>query len=325
MSSTYTGDRTLAEAPSAVPAPDTVPTLTLPSDGDADNAASVAQAFKALANELTWAKFPTAKPSQWEQAILVPFNARNQRRAYIDHHGHRQIAGVEVDQDWREHINGDNWPTSGVPWTAFVTTGTVIKRGPTNVAPGQPLFPTVKITPPTSAAERSTVTGPGMCVPSDDLGAHLKWLAALDVVGSNRTTIAMGLGDGPSGSTGAVPAWGAWFEKDAGDTNWQCKVNGTGSGPLTASSGVPPTVNTFQTFRIDLVGANVADDTAGHAIFFIDGAQVAILDFVVSAMPSSADPVVPFFSSKTTTTAGAAVSLYLGPVAYRQNTAVNAL
>lgn len=329
MSSSYTGDKTVGLSPSSVPAPDTVPILTLPSDGDPDNAASVAQAFKTLANEIAFLKFPSPKSGVWEEPILVPFNPRGQRRAYTDHLGYRQFRGVEVNQDWRDWLLATGgWPTSatyGQPWAAFVTTGTVIGRGPTNTTPATPLFPTVKLTPPTAAAERVTIVGPGLCVPSDDLGVALKASIALDTIGTNRTTITVGLGDGPSGSGGAAPAWGVWFEKASTDTNWQCKANGTGSGALTADSGVPPIANAFQELRIDLVGANVSDDSAGHAIFFIDGTPVATLNLTVSAMPSSADPIVPFANATTTTTAGAAVSLYVGPMSYRHNTAVNAL
>lgn len=325
MPSTYTGDKTLAESPSAVPAPDTVPLLTLPSDGDDDTGASVAQAFKALANEIAFTKNPTAKLSQWEQPIQVPLNARNQKRAYTDHLGYRQFRGIEINQDWHQLINGSSWPTSGDPWPAFVTTGAAVVRGPTNGTPAQPLFPTLRLSPPTSAAERVTVMGPGMCVPSDDLGIALKASVCLDTVGANRTKIVNGMGVGPSGSGGSTPTWGVWFEKANGDTNWQCKANGTGSGPLSADSGVPPVANTFQELLIYLVGANVADDSAGHAIFFVDGSPVAMLNLTVSAMPSSSDPITPFFSATTTTTAGAAVSMYLGPISQRHNTAANAL
>lgn len=329
MSSTYTSDKTLAEAPSAVPAPDTVPILTLPSPGDGDTAASIAQAFKALGNEIAFLKFPSPKSGVWEEPVLVPFNARGFRRAYTDHLGYRQFRGVEVTQDWRDWLLATSgWPTSatyGQPWAAFVTTGTVIGRGPTNVTPATPLFPTLKLTPPTAAAERVTIVGPGLAVPSDNLGVALKASVALDTIGTNRTTITAGLGTGPSGSGGAQPAWGVWFEKADGDTNWQCKANGTGSGPLTADSGVAPSANTFQELLIYLVGSGVSDDAAGHAVFLIDGVPVATLNLTVSAMPSSTDPIVPFANATTTTTAGAAVSLYVGPVSYRHNTAVNEL
>ena len=312
-----------------MPAPDTVPIITLPSDGDPDNAASVAQAFKALANESAYLKFPKAKASQWEQPIRVVFNARGFRRAYTDHLGYRQFNGIEVNQDWRDWLAVTDWPTSptlGNPWFAFKTTGTLQTRAPLNTSPAAPLFPMLVMTPPTAAAERVTLQGPGMCVPSNDLGVALKWSVCMGTIGTNRTKLTMGLGDGPSGSGGSAPSFGAWFEKASTDTNWQCKVLSNADGALAADSGVPPVANTFQVLRIDLVGSNVADDSAGHAIFFIDGAQVAKLDLTsLAGMEAGTGPIVPFFNATTTTTGGAAVPVYLGPIAYRHNAAVNAL
>lgn len=323
MPSTFTPDPTSGLSPSSVPGPTTVPILTLPSDGDADNAASVAQAFEATANEIAWLKSRRARAGAWAEPIAIEQNARLQKRAYVDHMGNRQFRGIEIDQDWRDWLAVSNWPTSGTlgnPWFAFVTTGTVSTRGPDPGTPVARLFPTLKLTPPTSAAERSTLMGPAMWYPTDDIGAALKWSAALDSVGSNRTHMIMGLGDGPSGAGGSAPTYGAWFEKAATDTNWQCKVNGT-AGASASDSGVPPVVNAFQELRIDIVGPNVSDDSAGHALFFIDGgAPVAEL-----AMPGGTGPFASFWSAKTTTTGGAAVSLYLGPIVYRQNTAVDAL
>lgn len=54
MPTTYSGSPTSAQSPSAAPGPGVVATLSLPADGDADNAASVAQAFKVAADGLTY-------------------------------------------------------------------------------------------------------------------------------------------------------------------------------------------------------------------------------------------------------------------------------
>lgn len=52
MSSNYTGDDTATQAPSPLPAKNATPVLTLPADGDPLNAASIAQAFRALADAI---------------------------------------------------------------------------------------------------------------------------------------------------------------------------------------------------------------------------------------------------------------------------------
>jgi hypothetical protein len=54
MASLYTGVPTAAQSPSPAPSADGAPILSLPSDGDAANAASIAQAFKALADFSAW-------------------------------------------------------------------------------------------------------------------------------------------------------------------------------------------------------------------------------------------------------------------------------
>lgn len=54
MSSDYTGTKTAAEPPASAPAPGLAPIVRLPSAGDALTAASVAQAFKTLADYEAW-------------------------------------------------------------------------------------------------------------------------------------------------------------------------------------------------------------------------------------------------------------------------------
>lgn len=58
MSSTYTGNPASTESPAYRPLPGTLPVATLPSDGDADNAASVAQAFKVEADYIAGLMMP---------------------------------------------------------------------------------------------------------------------------------------------------------------------------------------------------------------------------------------------------------------------------
>ena len=58
MSSPYPGNPTATQAPSPAPGPGLIPTIVLPSDGDAENAAGVAQAFKVLADYHAFNAFP---------------------------------------------------------------------------------------------------------------------------------------------------------------------------------------------------------------------------------------------------------------------------
>ena len=88
MPSTYVGDATLAESPSPAPSPTSIPQLTLPSPGDGDTAASVAQAYKALANEVSWLKEPRGVVGNWNQFLRKYENARQQKRFLVDHMGY---------------------------------------------------------------------------------------------------------------------------------------------------------------------------------------------------------------------------------------------
>lgn len=54
MSSSYLGTPTAVQSPSAAPGPGVAPTVVLPSDGDPDNAAAFAQAYKTLADFEAW-------------------------------------------------------------------------------------------------------------------------------------------------------------------------------------------------------------------------------------------------------------------------------
>lgn len=54
MSSNYTGNPTATQTPGSAPGSGVLPILVLPSDGDADNAASVAQAFRECADFIGW-------------------------------------------------------------------------------------------------------------------------------------------------------------------------------------------------------------------------------------------------------------------------------
>lgn len=314
MPSTYTPDPTATQAPASAPDPDDYPLESLPVSGDGATAASVAQPFKVLGDFIAWMKRPFAKASSWTQPIGRYQNARRQDRQYIDHMGFPMIQGILWDQNWDSRAPGLNWPSIGVeagnPWVALPGTGTVITTLPT-------LFPTLKITPPTGAATSSTIQRVGTCVLIDDLGFTMKWTAALATVGANRTTMVMGVTDGLI----APPTWGAWFSKANGDTNWIANV----SGAAPVNCGVPPVANTFSDFRIDILGINVSDDTVGRVVFYIDGNVVANIPRTISAIPTTADPLTPVFGATTTTTGGAAVPLFIGPVKGRHNTFLNAL
>lgn len=54
MSTNYIGDKTATQSPSAAPEPNNTPTIVLPADADAFNAAAFSQQFKMTADHLAW-------------------------------------------------------------------------------------------------------------------------------------------------------------------------------------------------------------------------------------------------------------------------------
>lgn len=325
MATTYTPDPTATQAPASQPDPDDFPLETLPASGDGATAASIAQAFKVLGDFIAWLKKPRAKVGAWAQAIRTYLNARLQKRGYINHQGYPMGRFLSREENWDELGNGTAWPTASLlnGWIAVPGTGAVAVRGPTNSAPAQPSFASLKLTPPTGAATSSVITRIGSCVPNNDLAITMAWDAALSAIGANRTLFVMGMLEASSSATLPTIAWGAYFSKANGDTNWQCTVKGN-AGTTTSDSTVPPVANTWQNFSIEIAGANSSDNSAGTVIFKIDGAIVATIAYDVSAIPTSGDPWIETFDTLTTTTGGAAVSLYVGPEKYRQNTALDA-
>lgn len=318
MPSNYTADPTVGFAPASAPDPESLPIVVLPSDGDADNGASVAQAYKQLADEVAWLKIRRAKSGSLTQAIARFQNARGQDRTHVNHQGHLLAQAVNWDQNWDEFTNAIAWPTSGNRWLATPTG--VTTRAPTATAPAQQLFPTLQLAPSTANTNPVYNYRIGTCTPTDNVDLIMKWMIALDTVGANRTTILMGLID-TSGVATLTPNWGAWFSKANGDTNWQCNVSGVSP----VDSGVAPTANTFVDFSIEIIGQNASDNSAGRVVFKIGNVVKADMAANVGTLATNGDPLTPVFGAKTTTTGGAQVNAYVAPVKYRQNTLLGSL
>ena len=156
------------------------------------------------------------------------------------------------------------------------------------------------------------VTGPGFNAAAfTTLYAVHEWYGSLSVVGANSATYWMGLANGTL-STAAHPS-GWYFSKASTDTNWQCTTDdGTNtSGPT--STGVAPTANVYQSFRIEFYGsgtpAGVANSSAAVAKFYINGSLVC----TKTANVYAASSVFPQFATKVTTVLGGTETMKIGP------------
>jgi hypothetical protein len=325
MPSTYVGDATLAESPSPAPSPISVPQLTLPSPGDGDTAASVAQAYKALANEVTWLKTPRGVVGNWNQPLRKYENARQQNRFLIDHMGYPAGDLIAYDEYFDRYPAASAFPTSfdALGWRAVVGTGNVTLRPPGGV-PANPLFPKVELAPSTALNDTSLIWRIGSArANTNDLGLSLRWKACLSEVGANRTTVVMGLTDAAASAGTDPPIYGAYFRKTSADTNWQCYFK-TQSGTLSSvDSGFLMGVGVFQDFRIEIMGTNVADDSVSAIRYYINDLLAATLLVDVSTLAgTSINPLSPYFAAQTTTAAGANFQAWIAAVKYRQNMSV---
>lgn len=315
MATTYTADPLSGLAPSAVPDPDTVPVITLPADGDAANAASVAQALKQPSNEIAWLKAPFAKASAWVQRIRRYRNARGQYRAETDHEGFFNGNVVSYDEIWDRTAAG----TFGadLPWTSTPGSGSVLPGAPNLSAPGGGKFAYVTMAPAMSvlgvpAASYLRRTN-GSLVPHADMVSSLSYPLNLTNVGTNHMLVVHGL-IGHTGTPDSV-AWGARFRKDSADTNWQCEVDGVGA----VDSGVAPVANTYQRFKIVVLGSGTSDDSTARVLFFIDDAASPVANVAHLVTATNSDRMVPFFGTKGDNSGVGTPSANVGPLRYRQN------
>lgn len=106
MPTNYTGLKTNTQSPSPTPNPAVSPVLSLPVDGDPENAASIAQALKALADLEDWLTKPQAKSADWATPLMQFRSALGHTRALIDHLGLPGGRIIQWDEAWEASTVG---------------------------------------------------------------------------------------------------------------------------------------------------------------------------------------------------------------------------
>lgn len=104
MPTTYTGSPTGAATPDIAPEPETAVQVNIPIATEGRTVSSIDQAFKALANQISWLKKVQAKASDWAKWIFAFRSAAGHKRFIVDHFG---LPSGRI-QDWRE-----GWSTGG--------------------------------------------------------------------------------------------------------------------------------------------------------------------------------------------------------------------
>jgi hypothetical protein len=101
MSTNYTGDGTAAAiAPDLGQTPEAAPIIQLPADGDLADVASIAQAFKALANHVAWAVKPYASLSTAIRHLKRWRTSLGHTRFALDRNGLPAGTYLQLQESW---------------------------------------------------------------------------------------------------------------------------------------------------------------------------------------------------------------------------------
>jgi hypothetical protein len=295
MSTTYPGDPAATEAPSVPPTPGVVPSVVIPADGEALNAASITQALKALADFAAWQMSPRAKASDWAVPIQLWRTGGLKQAFGIDHLGYPFGRLNHWRQNWESNlwtVTGNNpvasYPASGVTdsgwkFSSFKNAGgagQVTIQDPSAQFPGSRF---VRIQAADSAGDYSAVVRTAPCRFNANVLLAMEWEAKPFAAANYAWAMGFnGLSTFIAGGHGPI----AQFYNLAGSGNWRCHTD-DGTTLTNADSGVAfSAVNTIR-FRIEYHGASVDEAGTERVLFFINGALVANVTATMPSVPAT--------------------------------------
>ena len=324
MSTTYTGNNSATQAPSDPPVDGTAPKATLPADGDALIAASVAQPLKRSADFETFEQAPFANASQWGQVVRPYKSAAGVIGSYMDHMG--IINGRYFD--WVEYwqaVSGVNpsWgpgTTSVGRWTWNTNSGSaggVSIQGP-GISAGLNPWNTTKAANLTLDGTAGSKYGqlqadPTTCFTTDS------WASMdVDFELSNVLDVVWRIGFFGNGDTMAAMNNGIYLERpDTGGTNFKFNTVAAGTVGTPVDSGILAGAGSSHHLTVQYWGSGVSDDGAAHAVFILDGSVFHI----EANLPNTAGAFkINPLAGGVTTGAGGATQMILGPIRYCQIT-----
>lgn len=292
MPTSYTGDKTQTQAPSAKPEPEGTITTRLPADGDPPNASTWAQPLKVVSDFIDWCMKPAAKATDWAKHIMAWRTAAGHKRFAIDHFG--------LPAGRLQHVR-DDLPTT---FNAIADTAGVMIVGQgagadpvDDVLSLTMLWPawSYKIHKPSGSGSQITFKTPDATRPlgryalircghtlNDYTALERRAVSLFDASacvalefdiqhsGAGGSTVVAGIVQNIDNDP-STASDGAFFRSD-GSGNWLA-VTKNGGGANSINTGVA--VNTsWKRCRIVWVGANVDDSATARALFFIDGVLV---------------------------------------------------
>ncbi len=356
MSTDYTADPTATQAPSARPAPEAVPILTMPDDGEDADADSIRQFVKSLGDHVAWLFKPTAKIADWAKWIMAWRRASGHKALIVDHFGLPAGQVQSFREDWNLltlsnlharpsaervqlgiHKTGSDFLITGAGvlprWYMFgdgTDTGFSALNASINTLPpgsARKVARQVVIRSQVDLNAWASLNTEALCRYDADLAVALSWDAAVNpdstgmLAGIEDGHFYMGFLDNVLSPGAANNQSGAWFEKVAGTPNWLCSRQTVAGGAITTvDSGVAVDLN-WHRFRIVWVGANADDSGASRLLYFIDGVLVAN---VTTALPTDKLVRANFMHLQTTSVTDRS-SLSIGPLVFGANHKLDAL
>lgn len=332
MPTTYIGDPTQTRSPALKPGPGGVPSLALPNDGEAANAASIAQALKVLADYAGFTLSPKAKPSEWGEAVQRWRSAQGHTRFAVDHLGFPAGAYQGFDELWpnsppsRDNTGSVAIVGSSMSWSLSIRSAT------DGVPKAVLLFPDATINPlwrglylyvGDASGDFTGISCTPLALCTDDLHAVAETRLYLQAPGAASYSFSL-VGNPvgpviyPVGSDGPTDDYIA-IKRPPGGGNWRAVSRGSGGSEVLTDTGVAASAATVYRMRIEWHGANVSDDAAASARFYINGSLVATHASPGLGPTAAVAPGAQFFTAAAgVATAGS--TFIVGPIRHRANT-----
>jgi hypothetical protein len=329
MPTTYTSDSDGAPlAPDLGQTPEGTPKLALPIDGEAANAASIAQAFKALGNWVARALKPKGSTDPNNRYLWRGRTSVGHTRFALDRNGLPAGTCLQMQERWG-NVSGStslgwlvNYPYS---WTTVGAAGfgAVFTYPATLYAPGAfyglgDRTGVMRIAVSAALNDAWGLQGSAMCGFHAD--ADIAWEAIIiaeDDAGVTKPDLIAGFTDSCTANPRAMP--GVYFWRDITQANWQA-VSRDATSETVVDTLVPVTAGAHVRARIEYRGANVNDGAVASVYYYLDQTLVATITTTLPVTGLAA----PLFVVKNTH--GTAVvrptgpaDLYVGPVAMACN------
>ena len=326
MPTTYTSDSDGATlAPDLGQTPEGTPKLALPIDGEAANAASIAQAFKVLGNWLARAMKPKGSTTVANRYLWRGRTSLGHTRFALDRNGLPAGTYLQMQERWPIITALSGPPTSqelplypSITWRSFcsaVASGQLFVHPPAvggfaGVPNSRMGF--VRLVAGDVLNQYYGLQGTPMCAFHDD--ADITWETILNVdniASATKPDVMAGFADGVSGDPRTMP--GCYFWRDATTPNWQAVCRDATSETVVDTT-IAVSAGANMRARIEYRGANVNDGGARTVYFFLGQIPVASITTTVPITGSAAPLMAAMNRAGVAIVRTGTGDLYHGPI-----------